>query len=103
MNKRQTIDDSKHTCDSFCYDEEIVNKIKPKIEQINGVEQIFKALADPTRLKIAYALTIEKELCVCDVAHIIGALVPRLLIIYVYYEIWTLRKVKKRESSFFIL
>ena len=73
MNKRQTIDDSKHTCDSFCYDEEIVNKIKPKIEQINGVEQIFKALADPTRLKIAYALTIEKELCVCDVAHIIGA------------------------------
>lgn len=73
MNKRQTIHDSKHTCDSFCYDEEIVNKIKPKIEQINGVEQIFKALADPTRLKIAYALTIEKELCVCDVAHIIGA------------------------------
>lgn len=73
MNKRQTIDDSKHTCDSFCYDEEIVNKIKPKIEQINGVEQIFKALADPTRLKIAYALTIEKELCVCDVAHIIGS------------------------------
>ena len=73
MNKRQTIDDSKHTCDSFCYDEEIVNKIKPKIEQINGVEQIFKALADPTRLKIANALTIDKELCVCDVAHIIGS------------------------------
>ena len=37
------------------------------------VELIFKALADATRLKIAYALTLAKELCVCDVAHIIGS------------------------------
>ncbi|MBN2909569.1 helix-turn-helix transcriptional regulator [Polycladomyces sp. WAk] len=35
--------------------------------------QLFKALADPTRLKIAYALVQEDELCVCDVANIINS------------------------------
>ncbi|MCP3028799.1 metalloregulator ArsR/SmtB family transcription factor [Halobacillus sp. A5] len=61
------------TCDTFCYDEEIVNRIQPEIEKVNGVELIFKALSDATRVKIAYALTLEKELCVCDVANIIGS------------------------------
>lgn len=63
----------KDTCDTFCFDEEKVNRIQPKIEQVNGVELIFKALSDATRLKIAYSLTLEKELCVCDVANIIGS------------------------------
>lgn len=35
--------------------------------------RMFKALADETRMKIAYALTHEEELCVCDVAQVIGA------------------------------
>jgi len=33
----------------------------------------FKALADETRMKIVFALSEEEELCVCDVAHIIGS------------------------------
>lgn len=70
MNKQTSKQD---TCETFCYDENIVNEIQPKIDVVNGVELIFKALADPTRLKIAYALTLAKELCVCDVAHIIGS------------------------------
>jgi ArsR family transcriptional regulator, lead/cadmium/zinc/bismuth-responsive transcriptional repressor len=61
------------TCETFCFDEEKVNRIKPKMEEVSGVELIFKALSDATRLKIAYALTIEEELCVCDVANIIGS------------------------------
>ncbi|API92663.1 transcriptional regulator [Virgibacillus pantothenticus] len=60
-------------CETFCYDENTVNRIRPKIDKMDGVEQIFKALADATRLKIAYALTLERELCVCDIANIIGA------------------------------
>ncbi|MGM9967288.1 MAG: ArsR/SmtB family transcription factor [Rummeliibacillus sp.] len=48
-------------------------KIKKQVEEVNGVELLFKALGDSTRLKIIYALTIEKELCVCDVANIIGS------------------------------
>ncbi|RFA34504.1 transcriptional regulator [Virgibacillus dokdonensis] len=60
-------------CETFCYDEDTVSRIRPKIDKMDGVEQIFKALADATRLKIAYALTLERELCVCDIATIIGA------------------------------
>lgn len=63
----------KDTCDTFCYDEEKVNRIKPQVEEVVGVEMIFKALSDATRLKITYALTLEEELCVCDVANIIGS------------------------------
>lgn len=61
------------TCDTFCFDAEKVNRIQPLMKDVNNVELIFKALSDPTRLKIAYALTLAKELCVCDVANIIGA------------------------------
>lgn len=60
-------------CETFCYNEELVNQIKPKMNNVLGVEDIFKALADPTRLKIAYALTLSEELCVCDVANIIDS------------------------------
>lgn len=61
------------TCDIFCYDEALVQRVQPQVERVSGVEQIFKALSDPTRMKIAYALTLEDELCVCDVANIIGS------------------------------
>ena len=61
------------SCEVFCYNEEKVMKIKKQVEEVNGVELLFKALGDSTRLKIIYALTIEKELCVCDVANIIGS------------------------------
>ncbi|PEQ91111.1 hypothetical protein CN481_16360 [Bacillus sp. AFS006103] len=37
------------------------------------MSQIFKALSDDTRIKIAYALSVEDELCVCDVANIVGS------------------------------
>src|SRR5699024_6503981 len=59
--------------DEFYYDKEKVERIKPRIDDVSNVEEIFKALSDPTRLKIAYALTLTEELCVHDVAHIINA------------------------------
>lgn len=62
-----------NTCEIYSYNADIVNQIKPKINDVLGVETIFKALADPTRLKIAYALTLTEELCVCDVANIIDS------------------------------
>jgi DNA-binding transcriptional ArsR family regulator len=63
----------KDVCETTCFDEEVVKRVQPKIEEITNVELIFKALSDATRLKITYALTLEKELCVCDVANIIGS------------------------------
>lgn len=63
----------KDTCETFCYDGQKVDILKNRVEEVNGVEMLFKALSDSTRIKIAYALTLEKELCVCDVANIIGS------------------------------
>lgn len=71
MNEMEIVK-STDTCQTFCYDEEVVGRIQPKLVGIRGVELIFKALSDATRLKITYALTLEEELCVCDVANILG-------------------------------
>ena len=64
----------KDTCDIYCYDEEKVNRIQGDLqtEDISSVAQIFKAIADENRAKISYALCQEEELCVCDIANIIG-------------------------------
>ncbi|MBB6454151.1 DNA-binding transcriptional ArsR family regulator [Salirhabdus euzebyi] len=65
----------KDLCDVTCINEEIVEKIKPQVQKqpVASIAQVFKALADETRLKIAYSLTLSDELCVCDVANIVGA------------------------------
>jgi ArsR family transcriptional regulator, lead/cadmium/zinc/bismuth-responsive transcriptional repressor len=67
----------KDTCDIYCYDEAKVNIIQKKMEKedISSVAQLFKALADENRAKICYALCQDEELCVCDVANIIGSTV----------------------------
>lgn len=48
----------------------IRKKMKPD-ETILRVSEIFKALGDPTRMKITFALSLE-ELCVCDIANLLG-------------------------------
>jgi DNA-binding transcriptional ArsR family regulator len=62
-------------CEINCIDNEKTAHVQQQLEKINIVDitKIFKALSDETRMKIAYALTLEDELCVCDVAHIVGA------------------------------
>ncbi|MFG3613357.1 ArsR/SmtB family transcription factor [Rummeliibacillus stabekisii] len=62
----------KDMCETSCFDDEVVKRVQPKLEDLNNVELVFKALSDATRLKITYALTLEEELCVCDVANILG-------------------------------
>lgn len=65
----------KGTCEIYCYDEEKVNRIQGELqkEDISSVVQMFKALADENRAKIVYSLCQDEELCVCDIANIIGA------------------------------
>ncbi|RAL21941.1 ArsR/SmtB family transcription factor [Thermoflavimicrobium daqui] len=65
-------------CEIYCYDQEKVKRVQTSLETVDPIDtaQIFKALADPTRLKIAYALVQEDELCVCDVANIIQSSLP---------------------------
>lgn len=61
-------------CEVTCIDESKVKRVKESVSKQNtmAVSQIFKALADDTRIKIALSLSEEDELCVCDVANIVG-------------------------------
>ncbi|RJQ39463.1 MAG: transcriptional regulator [Nitrospiraceae bacterium] len=61
------------SCEVFVFNPEKVDKLKEEVGRTEGLGQIFKVLADDTRLKVIYALCKEEELCVCDVAQIIGA------------------------------
>lgn len=62
-------------CQVNCIDREKVDRVAAQVNEQNTFEaaKIFKALSDETRVKIAYALYAEKELCVCDVASIVHA------------------------------
>ncbi len=62
-------------CEVVCIDQDKVNRVRADLENQNTATAaaMFKALADDTRMKITYALCSEDELCVCDVANIIGS------------------------------
>ena len=44
----------------------------PHESVLEETETLFSALADRARIKILYALRDGDELCVCDVAHVLG-------------------------------
>ena len=45
----------------------------PSAEEVARRAELFKLLGDPTRLRILYALVESGELCVCDIAAVVGA------------------------------
>ncbi len=62
------------TCEVFCINQKKVKAVR-KVMQTDGVikklAQTFKVLGDPTRAQVLYALS-EDELCVCDLACLLG-------------------------------
>lgn len=61
-------------CEVNVIHQETVNQVKemmPEDDLIYDLAELFKVFADSTRMKILYAL-MEKELCVCDMAAIVG-------------------------------
>ena len=57
-------------CQCRIIHEERVKKAREKAfspSEVEGLSQVFKALADPTRLNILWALS-HDEMCVCDLA-----------------------------------
>lgn len=93
-------------CEIYCFDEEKVNRAQANLQSvdISGVAQFFKAIADDNRTKITYALCKEDELCVCDIANIIGTTVANAS-----FHLSTLRKQgivkfrKKGKMAFYSL
>ncbi len=62
-------------CDVPCFKEPLVRRLRsamPTDDELEEARVIFAALADRTRLKILLALHGGEELCVCDVAHVLG-------------------------------
>lgn len=68
---------NKNTCDIYSYDEIKVKQIQSELENedIASVAKLFKAIAEENRAKITFALLNADELCVCDIANIIGVTV----------------------------
>ncbi|GAB4179940.1 MAG: hypothetical protein Kow00108_16070 [Calditrichia bacterium] len=50
---------------------ERVKKNMPHLKTVQAMAETFKALSDPTRLKILLALSRE-ELCVCDLSTVVN-------------------------------
>ena len=56
-------------------EKEKVRSVKKKMKPesfFHDLAETFKAMSDPTRTKIIYALSLEKELCVHDITAIVG-------------------------------
>lgn len=62
-------------CGVPCFKEELVTRLRsvmPADEVFEDARAVFAALADRARLKILHALSVGEELCVCDVANVLG-------------------------------
>lgn len=70
MGKEHEID----SCEYLCVHEDVVKKVlndMPPDEKLYDLAELFKVFGDSTRIKILYAL-FESELCVCDIAQLLG-------------------------------
>ncbi len=64
---------TKVMCATHESDEKLISKLQNSLEEepyIFDLSNIFKALGDPTRLKIIFVLS-KSDLCVCDIAKIL--------------------------------
>ncbi|KKL28299.1 hypothetical protein LCGC14_2376520 [marine sediment metagenome] len=69
---KATIDNG--MCEIECVDAARVReaiKAMPADGMINALAETFRALSDPTRIRIIAALS-RRELCVCDLANLLG-------------------------------
>jgi DNA-binding transcriptional ArsR family regulator len=63
-------------CELLCIDfdhAEALRTALPAAEELMRRAERLRALGDPTRLRIAHALHVGDELCVCDLAWIVGS------------------------------
>ncbi len=62
-------------CDVPCFKPSLVRRLRaalPSDDALQDVAVLFGALADRTRLKVLHSFRGGEELCVCDVAHVVG-------------------------------
>jgi DNA-binding transcriptional ArsR family regulator len=62
-------------CEVTCIHEQVVKEVRQQMigeDTASLLAELFKTLGDATRVKILFAL-MQRELCVCDVAAVMGA------------------------------
>ena len=67
--------ESADLCNVPCFKGDLVARLRARLPTDESLEEArvtFAAVADATRLKILHALKDGEELCVCDVAHVLG-------------------------------
>ena len=72
--KKTSISSSPEVCQCRIIHAEKVQNAKRSLlphEEVDRLAEFFKAFADPTRLKILWALN-KEEMCVCDLAAFLG-------------------------------
>lgn len=65
-------DESVPRCDAECVHAEVVERLSPLLNGLDGVGETMSIFADDTRFKILVALS-RSELCVCDVGALVQA------------------------------
>ena len=61
-------------CEECAVHDEVVQSVRgmlPDDDDLYDLAELFKVFGDTTRIKILYAL-FESELCVCDIAELLG-------------------------------
>lgn len=62
-------------CSVPCFHQELVKRLRaemPSDEELEDARLVLSAVSDKNRLKVLHALRLGGELCVCDVAHVLG-------------------------------
>ncbi|MDI3533801.1 MAG: ArsR family transcriptional regulator, lead/cadmium/zinc/bismuth-responsive transcriptional [Thermosediminibacterales bacterium] len=64
---------NEESCEVICVNSEVVEKVKqnmPDTDELQKLSAVFKALGDPTRIKILHCLK-QEEMCVCNISAIL--------------------------------
>ena len=75
MSEREEIDNIEESCEVEHHHDNVVKRVSsimPDEEMLYDLADFYKVFADSTRIKILYAL-LQSELCVCDLAEVLGA------------------------------
>ena len=86
-------------CEVECIHPEKVAKVKKNslnTEEVLGLEDIFKALGDGTRIRLLHTLS-QEEMCVCDLAEVVG--MSQSLVSHQLRVLRNLRLVKYRRDG----
>lgn len=101
MPEQETLqqEEAEDLCETECVHAEAVQSAKASMkngQQLVELAELFKALSEPSRLKIIQAL-LNRELCVCDLCDVLG--MQQSAVSHQLRVLRNLRIVKRRKEG----